>query len=127
MFHLVFAVTVASLVARCDGSPPTAPSRNLFAIRACNEIFRVRIDDDSVARQAADLVGKGNRKIICGIVRTGDGGFNAPWPWHLDPASIVFTDVTPEIYDGCPRGAENRAGSLVSSLCPWTTEVIRRE
>jgi hypothetical protein len=83
------------------------------------------LSDAAVARQAADLVGKGNVKIVCGLVRAGNGGFNAPW--HLDPASIFFADFTVEIYDGCPQGTENRIGSGDAMFCPWTTEVLRRE
>jgi hypothetical protein len=127
-FCFVLLATVAVLAARCNSSPPTSPTRNIFAIRTCNDTFRVRIDDDAVTRQAAELVGKGRTgKIICGVVRAGDGGFNAPWPWHLDPRSIYFTEIAAEIYDGCPRGAENRVGSDVSFFCPWTMEVVGRE
>jgi hypothetical protein len=114
-----------SMSASCKS--PTEPSRNLFAIGACNAVFHVQIDDATVAQQAVDLVGKGNVKIICGTVRAGDGGFNAPWPWHLDPASIRFTDVVAEILDRCPQSAEVWIGDDHPYICPTSTVVLRRE
>lgn len=41
-----------------------------------------------------------------GPLRRGDGGFNAPWTWHLDPAETRFVEVAIEICDGRPSYVE---------------------
>jgi hypothetical protein len=65
---LPVATAILLSIVACHKSSPTGPTSNLFAIRTCKDVFRVRIDDAAVARQAADLVGKGNVKIVCGLV-----------------------------------------------------------
>ncbi|WP_435529682.1 BP74-related protein [Occultella kanbiaonis] len=38
-----------------------------------------------------------------------DPGVNAPWTWHIDPASLEFADQTIEVCEACPR--MSRTGS----------------
>jgi hypothetical protein len=38
----------------------------------------------------------GEARWVLGAPRRGDGGFNAPWTWHIDPASVSFAEVTIE-------------------------------
>jgi hypothetical protein len=74
-----------------------------------------------VAAQATARIGKGQGLVIIGQAEDGDGGFNQPWTWHLDPTSIHFAEVTIELCDGCPSLV--KAGA---QYCPWSTEVLRR-
>jgi hypothetical protein len=118
------------LVSSCrDATRPIPPQGALFEIRACRgsahapsgELFRVRITEPAVVAQAARRVGKGTGLIISGLAEAGDGGFNQYWQWHLDPGSLHFSQVAPEICDGCPSWVTT--GVL---YCPWSTEVVRR-
>jgi len=84
----------------------------------------MRVIDEATAREAHRLVGRGPGRIVNGIVRAGDGGFNSPWPWHLDPATVQFADVTIELCDGCPAAAHS---FLNARFCPWSSEVIGLE
>lgn len=47
-----------------------------------------------------------------GTPRRGDGGFNAPWVWHLDPATISFAEVTIE-------ACQTRASAVEEDLDYW--------
>jgi len=116
---------------------PPAPRAAVFVVRTClgtggppdGERFRVRIDDPVVATQAEALVGAGPLKVLSGTVVRGDGAVNAPWSWHLDPASIQFVDASIELCDACPSYLEERLDDWIrsgGSYCPWTTEVIGR-
>lgn len=108
-----------------DSYSPSDPQPTLFTIDACDQQFRVRITDAATAREAQELVGDGNVKVISGVVRAGNGGFNTGWNWHLDPATIDFADMTIELCDGCPNMVEEDPGTWVGNrFCPWSTKVI---
>src|SRR5262245_5698701 len=89
--------TVVLLVAvACSGgkSPTAPPDGAIFLVRACAQsdvgTFRVLLRDPALVAQAAALVGAGNVRIVSGALRSGDGGFNRGWSWHLDPPSVRF-------------------------------------
>lgn len=109
----------------------------VFKIRACasledpeGQTFHALIRDPAVIAQAEELVGAGQQQILSGALLAGDGGFNGPWSWHLDPDTIGFSDVTIELCDGCPSFVEENLDywlGVVGQYCPWTTEVVERE
>lgn len=113
-----------------------AAAEAVFIIRACaspenpaGEIFYVLIRDPDVIATADSLIGPGPQLIIAGALRAGDGGFNAPWHWHLDPDSIAFADFAIELCDGCPSFVEEDLEywiGTVNQYCPWSTEVLGR-
>lgn len=132
---LLAAFAVATLGGSCDDG---AGGEAVFVIRACHgsdhapggEEFRVAIRDPDVIAEAASRIGLGPGRILSGRIVEGDGGFNAPWSWHLDPGSIAFTDVAPEVCDGCPSFLEDDLPywlGNVEQFCPWGTEVLARE
>ena len=54
-----------------------------------------------------------------------DPGVNAPWSWHIDPATLEFADMTIEVCDGLPSYVED--GTVTSDqYCPWSAERRRR-
>jgi len=119
-----------------DGCPPVGEGA-LFRIRACahegnpdGQIFRALIRDPAVVAEAEALVGVGHRKILSGRLLRGDGGFNAPWSWNLDPDAVGFAEFTIELCDGCPAFVEEELDywlGTVRTYCPWSTEVLERE
>jgi hypothetical protein len=136
--RLALTVTLAALVAtvRCGSPAAPTPAEAIFQVRACRgsllapdgEVFRILLRDLDLIAQARALVGAGNRKIVAGNLARGNGGFNAPWSWHLDPASIRFPEVAVELCDGCPGGVEANAGTWGTGLfCPWSSEVIAEQ
>ena len=66
----------------------------------------VRIEDPAVAAQADRLVG-GEHRFVVGTLRTGHGGFNQPWSWHLDPSTIRIETITIEACQTDIRGVED--------------------
>jgi hypothetical protein len=56
----------------------------------------------------------------------GDGGFNAPWSWHLDPLSIAVPDASIELCDGRPSMVQSDLDYWVDTVhtyCPWAARV----
>ena len=115
---------VALLAAACDSA--TDPSSFAdFVVDVAGERFVVRTSDEETIRLAEDnRLGRNNRFPI-GALRQGDGGFNAPWTWHLDPESVRFVEVAIELCDGRPSYVETHQADY-ATYCPWGARVIER-
>ena len=69
------------------------------------------------------LAGEPIASIPLGTVVRDDPGPNAPWSWHIDPASLEFAEITIEVCDGLPSFVED--GTVTSDqYCPWSAQVI---
>ena len=68
----------------------------MFRDPLTNDVVRLEITNTEGLRQAEDLLRSGAVQWAIGTPRRGDGGFNAPWTWHIDPASVTFAEVTIE-------------------------------
>lgn len=126
----LFALALGVLGMACSSEPDNA-SEAVFLIEACeDQQFRVLIRDADVIAEAEALIGAEQQRIVNGELRRGDGGFNAPYDWHLDPATVAFADATIEVCDGCPERIEDDLDywiETVERFCPWTTRVVERE
>lgn len=101
----------------CTGetSLPPPPQGAVFEVRACKgslqapqgEVFRILLLDSTRIQAAAAALLATGEHIVAGTLRAGDGGFNAPWSWHMDPASVTFPDVVAEDCVGCPSFVQN--------------------
>ena len=107
------------------GSPAAANPRAVFDV--AGEIFRIElVGAENVAHARALLAGTGDGPIPNGVLALGDGGVNAPWSWHIDPASLEWADVTMEVCDGRPTQIED--GSFrYERFCPWSAKLLRIE
>ncbi|MFQ5871053.1 MAG: hypothetical protein ACE5IB_02685, partial [Candidatus Geothermarchaeales archaeon] len=58
----------------------------------------------------------------------GDGGFNSPWSWHLDPDTVSMTEFSVEVCSGRPSDVESDMDywvDTVGSFCPWSAEIVK--
>ncbi|PZQ87760.1 MAG: hypothetical protein DI534_13330 [Leifsonia xyli] len=122
------AATIAALIlpftlSACTAEPPVdgvrAPAVVTFEV-AETQSYSIRLDTQEQVDHVIDLMnGDETDRIPNGkINRDGDGGVNAPWSWHIDPATLEFVDVTTEVCDGLPEYVED--GTLTSDwFCPW--------
>jgi len=103
-----------------DGNP-------VATIKVVDETYKVELATPEaleIARQL--LAGTIVPKIPNGLIVRDDPGPNAPWSWHIDPASFEWADMTTEVCDGLPEYVED--GTLTSPYyCPWSAEVIAIE
>jgi hypothetical protein len=136
--RIASVLLLAGLGAIIQCGSPDAPSRAeaIFQVRACRgsrqapdgEIFRILVQDSGLIAQARALIGAGNRRIVAGTLAPGNGGFNVPWSWHLNPDTVAFPDVAVEICDGCPSDVEANGGNWgLGSFCPWSSEIIAEQ
>lgn len=108
-------------------SSPTNPSPGVaeFVLDVDGERFAIRTSDPETIRLAEENRQGRNRRFPMGTLKPGDGGFNAPWTWHLDPASVRFVEAAIEVCDGRPSYVETHQAEF-TSYCPWGARVVAR-
>ena len=93
---IVAGVVVLASFSCSDATDPGTRARFVFRDPLTNDVVRLEITNTEGLRQAEDLLRSGAVQWAIGTPRRGDGGFNAPWTWHIDPASVTFAEVTIE-------------------------------
>lgn len=116
------AVACGLVVASCGTTDPTPASVD-FVVAVAEERFVLRVTDPETIRLAREsLAGRGGR-FPAGPVGRGDGGFNAPWSWHLDPTETRLVEAAIEICDGRPSYVEAHLDEF-PTYCPWGAIVV---
>jgi hypothetical protein len=101
----------------------------VFEIEVSGEIFRAAVTDTAEVRLLTQRMQSGTRGVVSGELRSGDGGFNASWGWHLDPESVHVADVAIELCDGRPSMVQSDLTYWIGTVrqyCPWGARVVAR-
>lgn len=120
-------VVVAANVVACsdDGDSSDAPDHPVATIEvAGTETYKISLDTPELVEHARELLAGGQEgRIPNGVVVRDSAGVNAPWTWHIDPATLEWADLTTEVCDGLPSDVEE---ALITSdrYCPWSAVVI---
>jgi hypothetical protein len=120
---------VAALVAglglgACERSEPSEPFVD-FVVAVTGETFVLRSGDPETIALAYDAMRGENQRFPIGPLRRGDGGFNAPWSWHIDPAEARLTEVAIEVCDGKPSYVEEHVEDFLRiGYCPWAGRIV---
>jgi len=99
----------------------------IATIRVVDETYRIELANAAALETAQQiLAGEIPPMIPNGRIVRDDPGPNAPWSWHIDPASLEWADMATEVCDGLPEYVED--GTLTSDwYCPWSAEVLAIE
>lgn len=94
---------------------------------AGTERFKVElVRPEDIAHARKLLNGEAVSSIPLGKVIWDDPGINAPWSWHIDPATFQFAFAAIEVCDGLPSHVEE--GVVTSdTYCPWSAKVVGLE
>ncbi len=98
-----------------------------FVVDVVGERFSVRVTDAETTRLLVENYEHKNSMHITGKLARGDGGFNNPWPWHLEPDSVRMAEVSIELCDGRPSLIEEDLDywiETVGSYCPWSSSIV---
>jgi hypothetical protein len=109
-------------LAGCTATQPTAVEAE-FLVVVLNEQFVMRVRDPETIRRARENLQGRNQAFPSGPLRRGDGGFNAPWSWHLDPAEVRLTEAATEVCDGLPSYVESHQADF-PTYCPWAARIV---
>jgi hypothetical protein len=111
----------ALLLTACGGAASLGYTD--FVIAVGTETFVLRTGDPETIR-IAHLVLQGKSSAFpLGPLRAGDGGWNAPWSWHLDPAQTRMVEAAIEVCDGTPSYVEAHVEDF-PTYCPWEGRVV---
>jgi hypothetical protein len=118
-------LALALPIAGCAQSGASVPSVATFDVEG--QTFKVELDNPQLVEHAQKLLaGDEVASIPVGRIVRGDPSVNAPWSWHIDPASLEFADFTTEVCDGLPEYVED--GTLTSdTYCPWGAKITSLE
>jgi hypothetical protein len=121
--RLLLGVTLLALglVGCSDASAPAQSARFVFRESLTADVIQLDVTDQAALAEAERLRQSGEERWVVGTLRRGDGGFNAPWGWHLDPASISFAELTIE---ACQTAAAAIADDIdywvgFGQVCIW--------
>lgn len=119
------AILAAIALAGCSAPASDNPVAT-FEV-AGGETYRIELTSPELIEHAQRLLeGEAIAAIPLGTVVRDDAGVNAPWSWHIDPASLEFAEITIEVCDGLPSYVED--GTITSDqFCPWSARIISIE
>ena len=129
-WRALFALVVGLWAGACDEDllgPPDGAA--VFEIEVSGEIFRAAVTDTAEVRLLTQRMQGGTRGVVSGELRSGDGGFNSSWGWHLEPASVHVADMAIELCDGRPSMVQADLQYWVGTVrqyCPWGARVVAR-
>ena len=125
MNHLsTIALSLALLAGlACSSTSPDDASAQ-FEVDVVGERFVVRSTHPETIAQLREAVAGRRGGFPIGPLRSGDGGFNAPWSWHLDPAETRLTEAAIEVCDGTPSYVEAHVSDF-PTYCPWAARIVR--
>lgn len=128
-FKITFVLGTALLalgLVHCDSSTRPDTYRD-FIVDVNGETLIMRASDPVTVRQAAAVRNGGESMFPIGPLRRGDGGFNAPWSWNLDPDQVRLTQTAAEVCDGLPSFGEENLDSFLRpgvGYCPWSARIV---
>ncbi|HSW31751.1 MAG TPA: hypothetical protein VLH75_19870 [Longimicrobiales bacterium] len=124
------ALTVMAVIvfAACgDATGPEGGAR--FELEVSGERFVVHVEGASQIAALEARMASGEEGVVNGEILSGDGGFNAPWKWHMVPSTVHTADTAIELCDGRPSLVEADLEywlGTVKQFCPWGAKVVRR-
>lgn len=118
------AVTTTVALVALAGCVPAGPDHPVATFEVVDETYKIElITPELIAHAQALLDGEEVASIPNGVVVRDDPGVNAPWSWHIDPATLEFADMTVEVCDGLPSYVED--GTVTSDrYCPWSARIV---
>ena len=123
------ALAVMLMPAAC-GSSSTAPEPPVrYSVEVSGETFVVEVVTADQVDQMEARLASGAEGVISGELAAGDAGYNAPWSWHMAPATVHAPDLAIEVCDGRPSMVEEDLQywlETVERFCPWGATVVER-
>jgi hypothetical protein len=128
MARLPLTVALAAVLVGCaDTNEPGTGT--LFTVQVVGQTFKVKVEGDAAVAALNARMQSGLEGVIHGRLVRGNGGFNSPWDWHLDPASVSAPDAAIELCDGSPSFVQEELDYYLASVkfyCPWGAKVVSR-
>ena len=102
----------------------------MFTVEVAGQRFKVKAEGAIAVAALNQRLQAGTEGVIHGRLVRGNGGFNSPWGWHLEPGTITAPDLAMELCDGEPSFVESELDYYLDSVkfyCPWGAKVVARD
>lgn len=119
---LALVASLAVAGSACSSAAGPSPALAEFLVAVGEETFVLRTTDAQTIELARERLRGQNMRFPSGPLLAGDGGFNAPWSWHLDPAETRMVEVAIEVCDGTPSYVDAHRGDF-PRYCPWGARI----
>jgi hypothetical protein len=123
--QVAVGVGAAGLALACEAPTSPSPGPVDFLVDVAGERFVLRLTDPETLRRAEQHLRGARSTFPLGPLRVGDGGFNRPWSWHLDPAETRLVESAIELCDGQPSYVETHQADY-PVYCPWGARIVAR-
>jgi hypothetical protein len=108
-------------------TPSEIQGKSFILQTANGDNFTVYATDPEAIQLLTDNYHGLNNMFVLGRLVIGNGGFNSPWSWHLDPDHVTMAEFAIELCDGTPSEVEHNLPYWlfqVETFCPWSSKVI---
>jgi len=119
---VALGIALLAAASGCSSTDASAAAAD-FVVAVGSETFVLRLSDPEAIRLARERMRGENGSFPLGPLRSGNGGFNAPWSWHLDPAETRMVEAAIEVCDGTPSYVEAHQADF-PTYCPWGARVL---
>ena len=127
----IAAVLVVFLACRTAETPRVSSQSAVFVVEVAGlERFRIELAEPERIAEADALLKSGGRAGVGGTLLARDGGFNAPYHWHLDPGTVRFSRARDGPRDTLPSDVEKNLDHWlheVGTYSPWASRIVARE
>jgi hypothetical protein len=130
MGRVLAAAALAVALVACDDTNVEPDEAAVFTVEVAGQRFKVKAEGENAVAALNQRMQAGTEGVIHGKLVRGNGGFNSPWSWHLDPSSITAPDLAMELCDGEPDFVESELDYYLDSVkfyCPWGAKVVARD
>jgi hypothetical protein len=126
---LLFTATAVLSACHSAADPSTAYFKMAGATEA--DSFVIALTDPATIAEARALAsGQEPSKHVTGLVVAEAAPYNAPWSFHLDPATISFAEMSIEVCDAATSYVEEHLVEVGGAFlpgrrwCPWSSRVV---
>lgn len=117
-----WGAAVLLVLGGCSSTGPDEAGAE-FVVAVESETFVLRSTHPETISHLRETLAGARAGFPIGPLRRGDGGFNAPWTWHLDPAETRLAEAAIEVCDGAPSYVEQHQADF-PTYCPWGARIV---
>ena len=132
MKPMLLLLALMAILAGCESTKDSGTA--YFEVAGVTEAdtFVIALTDPAIIAEARAIAsGEEQSKVhVTGLVVTGALPYNAPWSFHLHPASISFFEMSIEVCDAATSYVEEHLAEVGGAFlpgrrwCPWSSRVV---
>lgn len=125
-------LAIMAVLAGCEST--TEPRAAYFKVAGATgaDSFVIALTDPALIAEARAIAGgeEQSKVHVTGLVVTGAAPYNAPWSFHLHPASISFFEMSTAACDATTSYLEEHLAEVGGAFlpgrrwCPWSSRVV---